>query len=1583
MEKLTTEQQTAINKMSSLKLMQKLASCGVGEDELDKMDRAGMKNLWAKLVSEGKDKPHPAAAAAVPAAFAPSYDVELEREKFEFEKQRWKADRELEAKKLETDRELEMKRLELEERRMAEEKAAREEAERVRRIERAEDEKRRREKDEAERERFDSPIYKAKLFSDGMKGLLYPQPSDIAALVCYFENVERLFKEFNVDANLQVHLLKPHLSEKGRSLIARMSNADEINYDKVKEVLLQEFKVNSAALLQRYQNTVKERDETYALYSTRLKTVLQYYIDSRKVTNLQSLIDLLVCDRIKAQLPDALLKHVLSAESTADGGYLKLKPLTSTLDAYTSTHFGENPKKIPAPLTVQSSAANHSAQSNFNQNSRPRYSGFNNRRYNHYGNDGNQRNFNTNWRRNGNAFNGQNHNGNSYNNRSTYQRPPANVNLSSIAPQSLPTDVNRPSAETSVKEHIVTPEAPISIHRAQIRTGENDYGYLSELQYIDVCVSNDDNDKIIVSSLCDTGAQLSVINASLVDKWNLKAIGSVQIRGLIGESVECNLVNIKLKLQDCNDDDKNISAVVAVMPDLHERFILCGSVVNQLLETRCNAISTVADSADECDDDVNDVDNANDDNDVNNAPDTSDLDNNVVDDSVVNDSSLRKASVQTLINEQRLDDSLKTCFVLAKKAKGGFFLRNDLLYHYGKLAGQTFEQLVLPLCRRSEVLKLAHETYGAHMGVCNTKWRILFSFYWPTIARDVKQYVSTCSVCARRKRVTVYDRTPIVPIERDSTAFNHWHCDALGPISSEKFKYQYCFVMIDQKTRFPLAFELTAYNAKNVVNCLLKAFSIFGVPQFISMDNATCHSAKIVKILLSKIGCTPIFITPTNSRGNGLAERCIGTLKELIHKVAVEKRHSWHIFLPHILWCLREIPQTSTGVPPWMLAFGFLPRGPCSILKETWCGEKEELPLDLSPSTADYLIKLREQLATANEYASEHIQKTQQQWAQRYNLRARPKSFQVGDQVLILSPDSTSSRLFARWKAPATVVECKSPFSYIVEYAGNRQVVPVSKLRHFDVRCDSVTVYNCALDNIVSVSAGTSVINDHDVEMGRIDYVDVPLSVDIKLPSQLIPESKLSHLSAQQCAQLLFLLDQYHDVFSDTPGLCNNYVHDIIVTDDFRPKRLKEYRIPEKLKGEVRRQIQELLQLGLIRESKSPMASPLICVLKGPQGRDGVRCVMDYRYLNKYTVSDALSPPDIPSAMQRIGKAKYISTFDGKSSYWTIPLKPECQWLTAFVCEGQTYEWTRASFGLKNSGSAFLRAIEKILAELREFVESFVDDMAVYTFTEWETHLNHIDKFLNKIKQSGLTLALKKSSFGQPEVKFCGFIVGSGQRRIDSSKLEAIMHLKRPETKQQVRSILGTFSWFRDYIPNFTDHSRLLIELTANRRPNRVVWTSELEHEFQCLKTSLCDAANNSLAIIDWSKPFNVSTDASDYAASGVLSQTDDLGRDCPIAFYSKKLSPSQKVWPIIEREAFAILEALNRFKTWVFGYKIIVYCDHNPLSYLTDTTPKSPRLLRWALALQSYDIEFHYKAGQSRRMAAPDCLSRLGPDEV
>jgi hypothetical protein len=93
---------------------------------------------------------------------------------------------------------------------------------------------------------------------------------------------------------------------------------------------------------------------------------------------------------------------------------------------------------------------------------------------------------------------------------------------------------------------------------------------------------------------------------------------------------------------------------------------------------------------------------------------------------------------------------------------------------------------------------------------------------------------------------------------------------------------------------------------------------------------------------------------------------------------------------------------------------------------------------------------------------------------------------------------------------------------------------------------------------------------------------------------------------------------------------------------------------------------------------------------------------------------------------------------------------------------------------------------------------------------------------------------------------------------------------------------------------------------------------------------------------------------------AAILSQRDDNARERLIAFYSRKLSNAQRAWSAIEKEAFAVLDAIKRFNHWIFGYKIHVFSDHNPLSYLTDTAPKSARLLRWSLALQNVDITFH-----------------------
>ena len=95
------------------------------------------------------------------------------------------------------------------------------------------------------------------------------------------------------------------------------------------------------------------------------------------------------------------------------------------------------------------------------------------------------------------------------------------------------------------------------------------------------------------------------------------------------------------------------------------------------------------------------------------------------------------------------------------------------------------------------------------------------------------------------------------------------------------------------------------------------------------------------------------------------------------------------------------------------------------------------------------------------------------------------------------------------------------------------------------------------------------------------------------------------HLSEQQKQEFLQILDRYPDVFSDKPGLCKIGMHEIRVTPDFKPKQLSAYRIPEQLKPEVSRQLQELLDMGFICPSSSKMTSPIVCVLKGRDGQGG------------------------------------------------------------------------------------------------------------------------------------------------------------------------------------------------------------------------------------------------------------------------------------------------------------------------------------------------------------------------------------------
>jgi hypothetical protein len=819
--------------------------------------------------------------------------------------------------------------------------------------------------------------------------------------------------------------------------------------------------------------------------------------------------------------------------------------------------------------------------------------------------------------------------------------------------------------------------------------------------------------------------------------------------------------------------------------------------------------------------------------------------------------------------------------------------------------------------------------------------------------------------------------------------------DVGGPLSSEKLPYNYFLVLCDSMSRFPVAYALRNVNSRTICDSLLQLFSFVGVPSYLSMDNATYNVSQWTQEMIKRVGVSPRFITPYHSPADGLVERLVSSTKSLIAKVAAENPKSWHKHLGYIMWALREVPNETTHVPPALLAWGRIPRGPLAILKETWCGERE-LPPGLGKEPTEYLKELLHNLQIAKAYAESHAQRSQQLTAERYNRRSKEKSFEVGDEVLILKTDSTKSRVFSKWRGPAKIVTVKSPYSYIVELDGARHNLHANHLRRYNVRVEQVvydsTAFGGAINNALDIPptviaasraktqtfnvSTCAIIHDEDTDFGAVQTIGPPSSDEGK-PSQKIDRKELAHLTERQQTQLLDLLDRYPEVFRGEPGLCKLVEHEIPVTSDFVPKRLRAYRIPERLKPEVERQIQDLLRQGFIRRSTSPMASPLVCVLKGPGGRDGVRLAVDFRYLNKYSISDAFPVPDIQEVIQKIGNARYISTFDANSGYWQIKIKESDQWKSAFVCGDELYEWTRTAFGMRSSGNTFCRAVELVLKPIKSIAASFVDDMAVYTVNPaWETHLKHLDQFLQTIMEAGITLKLKKCHFALPEAKFCGQLVGSGTRRADPEKLKAIQDLQVPENKRHVRQILGFFSYFRENIPNFAEIAKPLTDLTAKGIPNRIPWGDPEQGAFDALKAALTRATTERLAIINMQKPFQLLVDASDHTVSGALTQVDDLGIERPIAFISQKLNETQRRWATVEKEAFAALTMLRKYRQWIFGTKVIVISDHNPLTFLTETAPSSAKLMRWALALQQYEVEFRYKPGHTH--IVPDVLTRL-----
>jgi transposase InsO family protein/ribosomal protein L21E len=1390
-----------------------------------------------------------------------------------------------------------------------------------------------------------------------------------------------------VDEDVRAKMLLANLNERAKALTMRLTEQQLNDYKFLKEFLLREFKISPSNLRERFWTMHKASDETFTIFSSKLRIALLYYLKSRQITNeFDKLVSLLCADRLKESLPKPCLDFVLAQEK---GEWLGYKELAEAADIYVASHSGgsETPhysRPIPkygnwskGPTQVQGN--DHAAQPKFvKQEVRT-------------GVKVNPKMPKEEAKVKGLCFLCHQKGHMARECQSSKSSKKVDTCKVRMPTEEVCESVVDKITVSSEKCQLLDKEdsfdsSQLSEPEVDVRVYDNKVDGLQERFYVEVQIEN----LPIQSALSDSGAEICCIDKNLIEHLDLPVVKRLNVIGFQGAGCKVDVVYLQLRAANSAEGTTNIApplhVMFAVVPDLNERVILTPHVVNLLRDSSQYVVMamgvdqsiSVSKAAEQCSVETDtEKDNISEaplsvakDEEVSESSQEQQVDN--LDDFLDVESTESKsdegvADSDALLVEQQKCHSLVPCWQQAKQNKNKFFIENNLLYHKGEIMGHKVNQLCLPEDRIEVVLRVAHDAPCAgHMAFKATRARVKLNFWFPRMDERIREYCASCQICQLRAPIKVADRVPITPIPRaDELCFNHLNMDCIGPMiasgecNQSKPKYNYALVLVDKFSRWPMAYPLRSLNAKGVCEALLQVFMTFSIPRVISSDCGTNFTSRLTKEFLKRMGCSPRFNTPGHPEAAGLVERCNQSLKTMIFKLAQSNPKGWHQLLPFVLWSLREKPSGTTHISPFTMVYGTLPRGPLSVLKESWAGERK-LPLNLGKSPEEYLQSLKENLEFAKVYADYYSDIEMQRYADYYNLRSTDRKYEVGDKVAVLAPDFGSSKFYSRWQGPATIVEVKSPYSYVVEVEGKQRHLHANKIKRYHERLEQAMINNC------------SIIVDQDEEFGIVEVVDQEEREQMS-PSKRIDPLIVAHLSEEEKSQLFEVLDRHSAVFVDKPGYCPVLEHEIKITPDFTPKRLRAYKVPELLKPEVQRQIEEMLSMGIIRPSKSEMASPVVCVLKGPKGQNGVRLAIDYRHVNKYSLGDCYPTPDIADVLQKVGRAKFISVFDAKSGYWQIPVREEHQWLTAFVCDAGLFEFTRMPFGLKSASNTFIRAMTQVLHPVRSFTEPFVDDMAVVSMN-WNEHLEHLEKFLQTIEETGLTLNLKKCNFAQNKIKFVGHIVGSGCIEPDPGKIATINDIKPPTTKKDVRRIMGFFSYFRNFIPALAEKARVLTDLTRDNVPTKVPWEQKHQEALDKLKDDLSKATQ--LHTIDFTKDFGLSVDASATAVGCCLFQWTEEGQEKPIAFASLKLTNTQMHWSTIEREAFAVIWALKRFRSWVFLSKIIIYSDHNPLSYLTDASPKSAKLTRWALALQEFNVDFRYRPGRQNTVA--DFLSRL-----
>jgi len=472
-----------------------------------------------------------------------------------------------------------------------------------------------------------------------------------------------------------------------------------------------------------------------------------------------------------------------------------------------------------------------------------------------------------------------------------------------------------------------------------------------------------------------------------------------------------------------------------------------------------------------------------------------------------------------------------------------------------------------------------------------------------------------------------------------------------------------------------------------------------------------------------------------------------------------------------------------------------------------------------------------------------------------------------------------------------------------------------------------------------------------------------------------------SHLTGKDKTKLRELLIEYKYVFSASDFDVGKYKEEIsLELSDSEPVYVKSRRIPYELRKHANDAVEQMCEKDIIVESNGSHFNSPILLVKKPKSNKYRFCT-DFRKLNVKLKQNRYPLPLVKDLLEQLGNSKYFSALDMKHGFYNIQLDKKSQDYTAFTVGGKQYKYLRLPMGLSISPAVFQRIMSNILRDLiGKGVLIYLDDVLIYTPSVVE-HLALLKEVFVAFTNAGILLNPTKCRFALTEINYLGYTISSFGYKPQLNKVKAISEFPRPTNKKACKRFLGMMGFYSDLIPTIQYTMGPLHEICGSK--SEFAWTDIQERAFLRAKELLVNSSYLSFPSNSEDSKLILSTDASETGYGACLTELLH-GCEQPIGFTSGNFRSSQLNWTISEKEAFAFVEGLNFFHTYLYGRNFIFRTDNRSLSFLNSSDfSKKPsgapnyKRIRWMEFISQFSFTVELRPGTSPEMRTADCLSR------